>query len=114
MKLAVAYENGEVFAHFGRTENFLVYEIDGGTINSRELKSSNGMSHGELVGLLASWNIDVLFVGGIGSHAIDLLNAKVIDVYTGVSGDPEKNVIDYLNGKLIYDPTMVHQCSHHH
>ncbi len=114
MILAVAYESGSVFAHFGRTENFLVYEIDGGTINKRELRGTNGLSHAELVGLLASWNVDVLLVGGIGSHALDLLNQKGIDVYTGVEGDAEKNVIDYLNGKLSYDPSKVHQCSHNH
>jgi len=114
MRLAVAYESGNVFAHFGRTENFLVYDIDGGNINSRELKGNEGKSHGELVSLLADWNIDILFVGGIGSHAIDLLNAKGIEVYTGVSGDCENNVIDFLNGNLTYDPSKVHQCSHNH
>ena len=112
MRIAVAYLNGEVYGHFWKTENFLVYDIDCENITSRELKGTEGKSHGELVGLLADWNIDILFVGGIGSHAVDLLKMKGIEVYTGVSGDAEKNVIDYLNGKLNHNPSMVHQCSH--
>ena len=113
MKISAAYNNGEVFGHFGRTEQFAVYQIEEGNIISREIKGNDGLSHADLVNLLASWNVDILFVGGIGSHAIDLLKMKGIEVYTGVAGEVEKNIIDYLNGKLAFDPTMVHQCSHH-
>ena len=113
MKIAAAYNNGEVFGHFGRTEQFVVYQIEEGNIISREIKGNDGLSHADLVNLLASWNVDILFVGGIGSHAIDLLKLKGIEVYTGVTGEVEKNVIDYLNGNLNHNPAMVHQCSHH-
>lgn len=114
MKIAVSYNSGDVYGHFGKTSTFAVYEIDGGNILSREIKDTEGKSHGELVDLLYSWNINVVFVGGIGSHAIDLLKEKGINVYTGVTGEVEKNVIDFLNGKLNHNPSMVHQCSHSH
>ena len=29
MKVAVTYENGEVFPHFGRNPNFKIYDIEG-------------------------------------------------------------------------------------
>ena len=32
MKVAVTYENGEVFQHFGRTPAFKVYEISDGKV----------------------------------------------------------------------------------
>lgn len=114
MKIAVAYKDGLVFNHFGRTENFAIYEILEGNIVSRKMQGNEGKSHAELIGLLVNLGIEVLFVGGIGSHAIDLLKEKGIDVYTGVSGEAEKNVIDFLNGKLVYNPQMVHECSHNH
>ena len=28
MKIAVTYDNGNVFQHFGKTENFKVYEVE--------------------------------------------------------------------------------------
>lgn len=37
MKIAVTYENGQVFQHFGHTENFKIYEIDGKTVISSTL-----------------------------------------------------------------------------
>ena len=114
MKIAVAYNEGNVFGHFGRTENFAIYEIDGGNIISREMKSTNGKGHSDLIPLLINWKVNVLFVGGIGSFAIDLLKKEGIVVYTGVKGEVEKNVIDFLNGNLSHDPSMVHQCSHNH
>ena len=36
MKIAVTYENGTVFQHFGHTAQFKVYEIDEGkTVSAR-------------------------------------------------------------------------------
>ena len=32
MKIAVTYDNGTVFQHFGRTEFFKVYEVEDGKI----------------------------------------------------------------------------------
>jgi len=42
MKVAVTYENGEIFQHFGRTPQFKVYEIENG-----EIKSSQVIDTGE-------------------------------------------------------------------
>lgn len=113
MKIAVAYNAGQVFNHFGQTKQFEVYEIEGANIISRTLLGTEDKSHGALVGLLESWNINVLFVGGIGTHAVDLLENAGIKVFTGVLGDTESNVNDYLNGVLKHNPAAVHQCSHH-
>ena len=54
MKIAVTYDNGEVFQHFGRTENFKVYEIEDNKVISSEVISSNGVGHGALAGVLAT------------------------------------------------------------
>lgn len=53
MKIAVTYDNGNVFQHFGKTENFKVYQVEDGKVLSSEVMSSNGTGHGALAGLLA-------------------------------------------------------------
>lgn len=53
MKIAVTYDNGNVFQHFGKTENFKVYEVEDNKVVSSEVISSNGTGHGALAGLLA-------------------------------------------------------------
>ena len=45
-RLAVTYENGEVFQHFGHTEEFKVYEVEDGKIINSEIIGSNGSGRG--------------------------------------------------------------------
>ena len=104
MKIAVTYDNGEVFQHFGRTENFKVYEIEDNKVISSEVISSNGVGHGALAGVLADRNVKALICGGIGGGAINALTEAGIEVCSGASGDTDKAVEDYLNGKLIDRP----------
>ena len=40
MKIAVTYENGQVFQHFGHCERFKIYEIEGETVKSAEVVSA--------------------------------------------------------------------------
>ena len=35
MKIAVTYENGQIFQHFGHSENFKIYETEGKNIVRR-------------------------------------------------------------------------------
>ena len=68
-RIAVTYDNGQVFGHFGRTEAFKVYEVEDGKITGSEIVESNGVGHGALAGLLAENTVDVLICGGIGGGA---------------------------------------------
>ena len=110
MKIAVTYDNGEVFQHFGRTEHFKVYEIEDNKVISSEVISSNGVGHGALAGVLADRNVKALICGGIGGGAINALTEAGIEVCSGASGDTDKAVEDYLNGKLI---DAGQTCDHH-
>ena len=53
MKIAVTYDNGNIFQHFGKTENFKVYEVEDNKVVSSEVIGSNGTGHGALAGLLS-------------------------------------------------------------
>ncbi len=52
MRIAVTYENGEIFQHFGHTEQFKVYDVENGKIMSAEVVDTNGSGHGALAGVL--------------------------------------------------------------
>lgn len=111
MKIAVTYENGEIFQHFGHTSQFKVYEVENGAIVSSEVVSANGQGHGALAGFLFHGGIDVLICGGIGGGARNALAEAGIELYPGATGNADAQVESFLKGQLAYDPDTV--CSHH-
>lgn len=111
MKIAVTYENGMVFQHFGRTQQFKVYEVADGKVTGIKVVGSNGSGHGALAGVLNGLGVDVLICGGMGQGAKNALAAAGIEVRGGVQGDADLAVADYLAGKLAFDPD--YKCDHH-
>jgi len=112
MKLAVTYDNEEVFQHFGHTEQFKIYNIEDNKIESSEIINTNGEGHGALSGLLSRLGVNVLICGGIGGGAREALKEAGIELYPGVCGNADKAVEDYLNETLDYNINVT--CSHHH
>ncbi len=111
MKIAVTYENGMIFQHFGHTEQFKVYEAADGKIVSAEVISTNGSGHGALAGLLGALGVEVLICGGIGGGAQMALAEAGIRLFGGVSGSADAAVQALLAGELNYNPNVM--CSHH-
>ena len=111
MKIAVTYENGNIFPHFGRTEQVKLYHITDGQITAQAIVDTNGHGHGALAGFLQQYQVDVLICGGIGVGAQIALEEAGIKLYGGVSGNADAAVADFLAGKLDYDPDF--QCDHH-
>lgn len=110
MKIAVTYDNGNVFGHFGKTENFKVYNVENGQVVSSEVISSNGSGHGALATLLAKENVAVLICGGIGPGAQNALADAGIELCSGAEGSADKAVEDYLAGNLVSSGS---NCDHH-
>lgn len=100
MKIAATYANGEIFQHFGHTQQFKVYEVEDGKIVASKIIGSNGAGHGALAGLLSQGGIDVLICGGIGGGAINALGQAGIEVYAGAAGSPDAAVEALLTGAL--------------
>lgn len=111
-KIAVTYENGQIFQHFGHTERFKVYEVAEGQVVSAAILSSNGVGHGALAGLLRESGVDTLICGGIGGGARTALAQAGIELYPGASGNADEAVDALLKGNLAYDPDTM--CNHHH
>ena len=111
MTIAVTYENGQIFQHFGHSEYFKIYEVENGEILKSEIYDTNGQGHGALAGFLRDYAVDALICGGIGGGARAALDEMGIELYPGVSGNADEAVAALLEGKLSYNPDTV--CSHH-
>ncbi|HJD40839.1 MAG TPA: FKBP-type peptidyl-prolyl cis-trans isomerase [Candidatus Blautia stercoripullorum] len=111
MKIAVTYDNGNIFQHFGKTEFFKVYEVEDGKVISSEVIGSNGTGHGALAGLLAEQGIDVLICGGIGGGAQAALEEAGVELCAGAQGEADQAVEAYLKGELVSTGA---NCAHHH
>lgn len=96
MKIAVTYENGQVFQHFGHCEQFKLYEVQDGKVFSSQVVSAVGSGHGALAGFLRQYGVDVLICGGIGGGARTALADAGIQLYPGASGDADKQIADLL------------------
>lgn len=118
-RIAVTYDNGQVFQHFGRTEAFKVYEVENGQVISSEIIESNGVGHGALAGLLADNTVDVLICGGLGGGAMAALEDHGIEICAGAEGDTDTVLEAYLKGELVSAGVTCdhhgegHSCGHH-
>lgn len=111
MRIAVTYENGQIFQHFGHTEQFKIYDIADGTVLSSEIVDTNGSGHGALAGILSALHVDALICGGIGGGAQAALSAAGIKLYGGVSGEADAAVNALIKERLAFDPNV--HCDHH-
>ncbi len=112
MRIAVTYENGEIFQHFGHTAEFKIYEVDeNNQIVRTDIIGTGTSGHSALSGMLNAIGVKILICGGIGGGAQVALGNVGIKIYGGVKGDADKAVADFLCGKLDYDPEA--RCDHH-
>jgi len=111
MKVAVTYENGQIFQHFGHTEQFKIYVVEEGKILSSQVVDTLGSGHGALAGFLSMLGVEVLICGGIGGGAQNALAQSGIRLFGGVQGDADKAVESFAAGTLSYDPEA--RCDHH-
>jgi len=95
MKYAVPMSGGLVATHFGHCEQFALINVDEAKkqILNKEFVPSPGHE--------AEQGVSVVIAGGMGSRAQNLFQQNRIGVIIGAMGkDPEKTVLDYLNGML--------------
>lgn len=111
MRIAIPYEDGQVFQHYGKTQQFKLYDIIGGKIDASQVVPSNSSGHSALAGVLRSLGVDVVICGGIGAGAISSLKEQGIPAYGGVNGDADEVIDTLLQGKLSYNPNP--SCDEH-
>ncbi len=111
MKIAVTYDNGNIFQHFGRTENFKIYTVEDGQIVSDEVIGAGGIGHEALAGLLADLGADTVICGGIGGGTQSALQAAGLEIVSGAQGSADEAVRAFLAGELTSEGV---NCDHHH
>lgn len=111
MRIAVPYENGQVFQHFGHTSQMKIYDAEDGKIIKEQIADTTGSGHGALAGFLTGLNVDVLICGGIGGGAQQALAQAGIKLYGGVAGAADDAVKNFLAGTLNYSTDV--RCEHH-
>ena len=111
MRIAVTYENDNIFQHFGHTAQFKIYDVEDGKILKAEVVDTNGSGHGALAGFLVMQRADVVICGGIGGGAQTALARMGIKLYGGCVGNCDNAVLALLEGKLEFNPDV--RCSHH-
>jgi len=111
MRIAVTYENGQIFQHFGKTEQFKLYDIDNEMIVNEQIVGTNGQGHGALAGFLKNAGTDILICGGIGGGAQIAMQEAGIKLFGGNSGNADDAVNAYLSNSLVQNENPT--CDHH-
>ena len=111
MRIAVTYNNNEVFGHFGHTEQFKFYDVENNEVKNTNVVNTNGSGHGALASFLSENSVDVLICGGIGGGAKNALAEANIKIYPGITGSADVAVDKLLNGTLEINEG---HCDHHH
>lgn len=111
MRIAITYDNGEIFQHFGHTAHFKLYDVEDGKVVASRVVDTLGQGHGALAGFLQAMGVDILICGGIGGGAQMALLDAGIQLFGGVSGSCDCTIEAYLANNLVYNPDV--RCNHH-
>ena len=114
MRVAVTYENGNVWQHFGKTEAFKLYDVEDGKVTASEVVSTGEAAHGALADFLAAHKVEAVICGGVGAAMIDRLTGFGIKAYPGVTGSADEAVSKLISGELAVNEEAVHDGCHHH
>lgn len=116
MKIAVTYDfmTGNVFQHFGKTQNFKIYDAENSQILKSQIIDNGGFGHHDLATYLKNLGVEVLLLGNRGQGAVDALNNAGIKQYAGIVGNADNAVKAFLEGKLIFNNNAMCQHNHEH
>jgi len=124
MRIAVATVDGtSVSQHFGQSRGFIVFDVDGGEIKSREVLTGNSTPHadgmcdgghkaqGGMLGMLSG--CQVLICGGMGAGAANAIRQMGLQpvIVPGIAA-PEEAVARFVAGKI--DPNALSMCNCQH
>ena len=108
MKIAIPTLGENVNQHFGRSENFTIFDAEEGKIVGKEIISAAGFhhQHGYLAGLLNSAGATVVITDGINQGAISALKDFGFEVLTGATGEAQTVAELYAIGEFTLANTI--------
>lgn len=113
MVIAVPYLQGNVNAHFGSTQAFLVAEAADGKVERTSIFQVQGMQHNHsgIAGFLKEQGVEVILAGGMGAPMQQALKLQGFSLYCGVSGPALEAVDAFVRGDIEQSEST---CGHHH
>ena len=112
MKIAVASMGNVVAGHFGHCENFNIFDIENNAIVNYESIANPGHKPGFLPNFLGDLGVNVIIAGGMGEGAVNIFNARNIEVIMGATGVAQEAVERYLRGELKSTGSICHEHQH--
>jgi len=101
MKIAVPVVGGRVSPHFGRSDYFVIFEVEGGGLKGEEILRPPPHAPGVIPKWLREEGADVVITGGMGPRALGIFAQCGIKVLTGAPNlEPEALVRQHLQGTL--------------
>jgi ATP-binding protein involved in chromosome partitioning len=111
-RIALPLTEGRLADHFGRCEQFVIYQTDPerGSVGPCEMVASPPHQPGMLPGWLAEKGVDVIIARGMGRRAMREFESRGIEVVVGATEDHANTVVlSYLSGELSSDGNV---CDH--
>ena len=112
MKIAVASMGNVVAGHFGHCENFNIFDIEINAIVIHESIANPGHKPGFLPNFLGDLGVNVIIAGGMGEGAVNIFNARNIEVIMCATGVAQEAVERYLRGELKSTGSICHEHQH--
>jgi len=100
MRIAVAADRGMVAPHFGRCEEYVLFDLEGDKVTSKLVVPNPGHAPGFLPQYLYRMGVDCLIAGGMGTRAQGLFAEWDIEIVVGVDGPVDRVVNDFILGKI--------------
>ena len=103
MKIAVAYEDGQIYEHFGHAKCFAIYDFEDMTVENGSKKlvdASNLHGHTDMANLMRDEGVEAVISGTMGDEARRLLLDYTIVPVTGYCGSADDAAALLMLGQL--------------
>lgn len=109
-KIAIPTTDGVLDTHFGHCKQFAVIDTEGETIIETTYLDAPPHQPGLLPRWLPERGVTDVIAGGMGQRAIDLFNARGVNVFVGAPNlSPEELVKGYLGKSILFSSNY---CDH--
>jgi predicted Fe-Mo cluster-binding NifX family protein len=101
MRIAIPVTGGLISPHFGRCEEFLLFDVENGEVKSRDSVVPPPHEPGAFPAWLREQGANVIVASGMGRRAQALFSQQGIEVALGASANsPDEIIASFLNGTL--------------
>ena len=97
MKIAVPFENENVYSDFGSAKQSKVYNIEGQSVQSTQLIDTKGIKFGALAVLLNEHDVDIVLLDEVSKGSASALKTNGIQYVEHVTGNCDSCVKEYLS-----------------